>query len=105
MPLLNFFWQILEKIINRDWGPEWWRYPVQAVVKLFLVVMLFLAVILLLSIAASLIPLRAVILIAFAVAVFAGLMSLAADAFRRDDPRQPVPMPQPLAMQNPPVIV
>jgi hypothetical protein len=99
MPLLNFFWQILEKIINRDWGPEWWRYPVQAVVKLFL------AVILLLSIAASLIPLRAVILIAFAVAVFAGLMSLAADAFRRDDPRQPVPMPQPLAMQNPPVIV
>ena len=95
---------IVRKIVLRDWGPEPWRIPIQAFVKLLLLLILFIGAVLLLVGALAILPLiLAVIGVVLVVALFTKLISLVAPQLLTTPPPNPIPMPTgtPTALPNP----
>lgn len=106
MPLLLFFLGIVRKIVLRDWGPEAWRIPIQAFVKLLLLIMLFIGAVLLLVAALAILPLIvAVIGVVLVVVSFTWLISFFAPHLLATAPSNPIPMPTATPTSPPPLDV
>ncbi|MCZ6708603.1 MAG: patatin-like phospholipase family protein [Chloroflexi bacterium] len=106
MPLLLFFLGIVRKIVLRDWGPEAWRIPIQAFVKLLLLIMLFIGAVLLLVAALAMLPLIvAVIGVVLVVVSFTWLISFFAPHLLATAPSNPIPMPTTTPTSPPPLDV
>ena len=106
MPLLSFFAGIVRKIVLRDWGPEAWRIPIQAFVKLLLLLILFIGAVLLLVAALAILPLIvAVIGVVLVVVSFTWLISFFAPHLLATAPPNPFPMPTITPTSPPPLDV